>query len=106
LLQAFALALDQEENVFEPIYRDLPNRRMKIVRYPGREATRDDQGVGAHKDGGFLTLLLQDEHRGLQVETDAGWVDVEPRHGTLVVNIGELLELLQTATCGPRCIAS
>ncbi len=93
LLKAFALALDQDEDVFDPIYRDTPNHRMKIVRYPGREATGDDQGVGAHKDGGFLTLLLQDEHPGLQVETDAGWVDVAPRRGTLVVNIGELLEL-------------
>ncbi len=62
-------------------------------RYPGRDSAGDDQGVGAHKDGGFLTLLLQDENRGLQVETDDGWVDVTPKRGTLVVNIGELLEL-------------
>ena len=66
---------------------------MKIVRYPGRDTTHDDQGVGAHKDGGFLTLLLQDENKGLQVEYDDQWVDVEPIAGTLVVNIGELLEL-------------
>ncbi len=93
LLKAFSLALDQREDAFDPIYRDTPNHRMKIVRYPGRDSTGDDQGVGAHKDGGFLTLLLQDENRGLQVETDAGWVDVTPKRGTLVVNIGELLEL-------------
>jgi isopenicillin N synthase-like dioxygenase len=93
LLKAFALALDQNENAFDPIYRDAPNHRMKIVRYPGRDSTGDDQGVGAHKDGGFLTLLLQDENRGLQVETDDGWVDVLPKRGTLIVNIGELLEL-------------
>jgi isopenicillin N synthase-like dioxygenase len=29
----------------------------------------------------------------LQVETAQGWVDVAPRAGTLVVNIGEILEL-------------
>jgi isopenicillin N synthase-like dioxygenase len=92
LLKAFALALDQPEDVFEPIYSGEPNHRMKIVRYPGRDVA-DGQGVGAHKDGGFLTLLLQDEHRGLQVETAEGWVDVTPIRGTLVVNIGELLEL-------------
>lgn len=65
LLKAFALSLDQAEDAFDPIYRDEPNHRMKIVRYPGRDATGDDQGVGAHKDGGFLTLLLQDETKGL-----------------------------------------
>lgn len=93
LVKAFALSLEQPEDVFEPIYRDAPNHRMKIVRYPGREETGDDQGVGAHKDGGFLTLLLQDENRGLQVEYAGSWVDVDPIPGSLVVNIGELLEL-------------
>ena len=93
LLKAFALSLDQAEDAFDPIYQAEPNHRMKIVRYPGRNATGDDQGVGAHKDGGFLTLLLQDESKGLQVEYDGTWVDVDPLPDTLVVNIGELLEL-------------
>ncbi|SFU01290.1 isopenicillin N synthase family oxygenase [Mesorhizobium sp. YR577] len=93
LLKAFAVALEQPEDAFDPIYRESPNHRMKIVRYPGRDTTGDGQGVGAHKDGGFLTLLLQDENKGLQVEYDGHWVDVDPIPGTLVVNIGELLEL-------------
>ncbi|PSJ58906.1 isopenicillin N synthase family dioxygenase [Pseudaminobacter soli (ex Li et al. 2025)] len=93
LLKAFALSLEQPEDAFDPIYAGQPNHRMKIARYPGRDRTGGEQGVGAHKDGGFLTLLLQDEHRGLQVEYDGEWVDVDPIPGTLVVNIGELLEL-------------
>jgi hypothetical protein len=36
---------------------------------------------------------LQDEQGGLQVETAQGWVDIAPRAGALVVNIGEILEL-------------
>lgn len=93
LLQAFALSLDQPEDAFDAIYRESPNHRMKIVRYPGRDSDGDDQGVGAHKDGGFLTLLLQDHNKGLQVEYAESWVNVDPIPGTLVVNIGELLEL-------------
>ncbi|PSJ64729.1 isopenicillin N synthase family dioxygenase [Kumtagia ephedrae] len=93
LLRAFALALDQAEDVFEPIHTGGANHRMKIVRYPGRDAVGDDQGVGAHKDSGFLTLLLQDGIGGLQVDYDDKWIDVDPIPGTLVVNIGELLEL-------------
>ncbi len=94
LLRSFALALGQDEDVFEPIYAPAPNLLLKIIRYPGRDATPDDQGVGAHKDGGFLTLLLQDAQRGLQVEDAAGrWIDAEPLDGSFVVNIGELLEL-------------
>jgi len=93
LLRAFASALGQPEDALEPLYADEPHYLVKLIRYPGREATESDQGVGAHKDAGLLTLLLQDDHGGLQVETADGWIDVAPRPGTFVVNIGELLEL-------------
>ncbi len=43
---------------------------------------------------GFLSFLLQDEQKGLQVEVSEGrWIDAQPREDTFVVNIGELLEL-------------
>ena len=93
LLRAFALSLGQSETVFDPLYADSPHLLVKLIRYPGRDRTTSDQGVGAHKDSGLLTLLLQDHQGGLQVETAQGWVDVAPRDGTLVVNIGEILEL-------------
>jgi isopenicillin N synthase-like dioxygenase len=93
LMRAFAAALGQPEDALEPLYGDEPHYLIKLIRYPGRETTASDQGVGAHKDAGLLTLLLQDEEGGLQVETADGWIDVEPRSGTFVVNIGELLEL-------------
>jgi isopenicillin N synthase-like dioxygenase len=93
LIQAFAAALEQPEDIFAPIYDDLPNQRIKIIRYPGRDATEYDQGVGAHKDSGFVTVLLQDIARGLQVETPDGWIEAPPKPGTFVINIGELLEM-------------
>jgi isopenicillin N synthase-like dioxygenase len=94
LLRAFALVLGQPEDVFASIYARDPNLLIKLIRYPGREATQDDQGVGPHKDGGFLTLLLQDVQSGLQVEAaDGNWIDAPPLAGSFVVNIGELLEL-------------
>jgi isopenicillin N synthase-like dioxygenase len=93
LLQAFALALGQDREIFKPIYQDAPNQHLKIIRYPGRDATGSDQGVGAHKDSGFLTLLLQDVQGGLQVQKDGGWINARPVPGTFVINIGEILEL-------------
>lgn len=92
ILRAFAAALEQPEAVFEPIYTPAPNQLLKIIRYPGR-SDDDRQGVGAHKDSGFVTVLLQDEGAGLQVEGDRGWIDAPPVEGTFVVNIGEILEL-------------
>ena len=93
LLRAFALALGQAEDALLPLYGDEPHHVTKLIRYPGRDATESDQGVGPHKDSELLTLLLQDDVGGLQVETARGWIDVPPRPGTFVVNIGELLEL-------------
>jgi isopenicillin N synthase-like dioxygenase len=93
VIQAFSAALEQPENVFEPIYSPAPNQLIKIIRYPGRAAGESDQGVGAHKDSGFLAVLLQDRVAGLQVEGEDGWIDAPPVPGTFVVNIGEILEI-------------
>jgi isopenicillin N synthase-like dioxygenase len=94
VLRAFACALEQPETIFEPIYTPTPHQLIKIIRYPGRENdAASDQGVGAHKDSGFVTVLLQDCTAGLQVEGTQGWIDAPPRAGTFVVNIGEILEL-------------
>ena len=94
VLKAYAEALGQSPDVFEPIYRGGPNQLLKIIRYPGRDKTETDQGVGAHKDSGFVTLLLQDTAEGLQVDDgNGGWIDAKPVRGTFVVNTGELLEM-------------
>jgi isopenicillin N synthase-like dioxygenase len=92
LLRALALALGQPADALESLYRDDPHYLVKLIRYPGRDLTQADQGVGAHKDAELITLLQQQEP-GLQVETAQGWIDVPPRPGTFVVNIGEQLEL-------------
>jgi len=93
VLGAFAAALEQPENVFEPIYKPAPNQLLKIIRYPGRATDESDQGVGAHKDSGFVSILLQEKQAGLQVQGEVGWIDAPPVAGTFVVNIGEILEM-------------
>jgi isopenicillin N synthase-like dioxygenase len=49
--------------------------------------------VGAHKDSGFVSILLQEKQAGLQVQGEVGWIDAPPVAGTFVVNIGEILEM-------------
>ncbi|WP_342321828.1 isopenicillin N synthase family oxygenase [Kosakonia sp. BYX6] len=94
LLQAFAEALHLPADAFDALYGEKPNEHIKLIRYPGQQTTQSAQGVGAHKDSGFLSFLLQDEQKGLQVEVEPGrWIDATPLAGSFVVNIGELLEL-------------
>lgn len=91
LLAEWAVALGAPADHFDATFAK-PSTLLKLVRYPGRTDT--DQGVGAHKDPGILTLLLVEPGKaGLQVERDGGWLDVPPVEGAFVVNIGELLEV-------------
>lgn len=93
LLRAFAMVLKQSETAFDSTIKDGPYRHMKLIRYPGRTTPEQEQGVGAHKDPGYLTLVLQDTQSGLEVLTEKGWLSATPLPGAFVVNIGELLEL-------------
>lgn len=94
LLRAFAQALHLPADAFDNLYGEQPNEHIKLIRYPGQQETQSAQGVGAHKDSGFLSFLLQDAQKGLQVEVAPDrWIDAAPLPGSFVVNIGELLEL-------------
>ncbi|XP_073015583.1 probable 2-oxoglutarate-dependent dioxygenase SLC1 [Primulina eburnea] len=50
-------------------------------------------GMPPHSDYGFLTLLLQDEVKGLQIHHRDKWVTVQPVPGSFVVNVGDHLEI-------------
>lgn len=93
LLRAFAVALEQPESAFDATIEAGPYQHMKLIRYPGADGQTSGQGVGAHKDPGYLTLVLQDKQSGLEVQTDNGWLSIPPLEDAFVVNIGELLEL-------------
>nr|BAJ90183.1 predicted protein [Hordeum vulgare subsp. vulgare] len=58
-------------------------------------------GTSRHSDPAFLTVLLQDDMAGLQVLVDvedgekrSAWADVPPVPGGLVINVGDLLQLV------------
>ncbi|TYI66837.1 hypothetical protein E1A91_D09G254700v1 [Gossypium mustelinum] len=51
-------------------------------------------GVRKHADAGILTVLLQNHMGGLQVLHDSQWFDVHPTRGGLVINVGDLLQVL------------
>ncbi len=59
-----------------------------------------DMALHHHTDPGAITLLLQDMHGGLQARSKAyGWIDVPPQPGTIVVNVGDVLQVWTNDRC-------
>lgn len=99
VLAAIALSLGLEENWFRRHYTTDPTVLFRIFRYPPQAPAEAGWGVGEHTDYGLLTLLLQDDVPGLQVRTPQGWLDAPPLPGTLVCNLGDMLDRLTGGTC-------
>ncbi|MEU6069131.1 MULTISPECIES: isopenicillin N synthase family dioxygenase [Streptomyces] len=94
LLHELLAAIGAPADFYDPVFGESAHPHLKLVRYPGSADDGTEQGVGAHKDYGFLTLLLQDTVGGLQVQREDGlFHDVPPLEGAFVVNLGELLEV-------------
>ncbi len=100
LLHAMSEALGQPADRFDATV-DPPEVLLKVIRYrtpPGDEvngaSVSERQGVGAHRDTGFLSFVYQHEVGGLQVQRGAEFVDVPVRPDAFVVNIGEMFQLV------------
>lgn len=93
LLRAMSIALGLDETHIERVFGANPSPYLKLIRYP--RTRPGGQGVGTHKDSGFLTLLLQDQQAGLEAKANNdSWYRVDPLPASLVVNTGELLQLV------------
>jgi isopenicillin N synthase-like dioxygenase len=94
LIGGIALSLGLPRGYFAETYTAEPTILFRIFRYPPQAPGEEGWGVGEHTDYGLLTLLAQDDGGGLQVKGPAGWIDAPPLPGTLVCNIGDMLDRL------------
>jgi isopenicillin N synthase-like dioxygenase len=73
--------------------QESPYRVAKLIHYPAVANGQRRSGVAPHVDFSWITLLLQDDTGGLEIRSrDGTWLEVPVVPGTLVVNLGEILE--------------
>jgi isopenicillin N synthase-like dioxygenase len=94
MMRIIALSLDLEETFFDEACAD-SGPLLRLIHYPAHpsDAKPNQLGAGTHTDWGAITLLLQDNSGGLEVETRAGtWVNAKPLPNSFVVNIADMME--------------
>jgi isopenicillin N synthase-like dioxygenase len=94
VLAGVALSLGLDASYFAAGYTADPTILFRIFHYPPSQPEDGGWGVGEHTDYGLVTLLAQDDSGGLQVSAPEGWIDAPPIPGTLVCNIGDMLDRL------------
>jgi isopenicillin N synthase-like dioxygenase len=93
LMAIFATAAGLPEDHFEPMLKD-PMATLRLIHYPPQPGPVVDNqiGAGAHTDWGAVTLLLQDEVGGLEVQNaDGEWLYADPHPGAFIVNVGDMM---------------
>jgi len=94
LLTAVAVGFGLDAAFFADRYRKRM-QRTNFTHYPAQpaDAPADHFGIAPHSDFGCITVLHQDSTSGLELLAKNGdWVAAPPIEGTLVINIGDLLE--------------
>lgn len=100
VLEAIALHLELPQDFFAATVED-GNSVMRLLHYPplGPDAPEGAIRAAAHGDINTITLLLGAEEAGLELLTKAGeWHPVYAEEGSLVINVGDMLERLTAGT--------
>ncbi len=95
LQRGFALALGLDQYFFDPFFTHSTSR-LKLNHYPPQFNPERENNIGVipHSDSGGFTILWQDHHGGLEVQSKSGeWVEAPPINDTFVVNIGNIMQV-------------
>ena len=94
IFRAFALALGLPENYLRDRHQS-PWFTLRLLHYPplGVAPKPGQIRAGSHSDYGSLTLLVQDDVGGLEVQrADGTWVPAPAIPDTVIINTGDLME--------------
>lgn len=110
VFKALGMPEEQVEHTMTSGFGDQHSSAARLNYYPADDplspseqqtsTALGDMALHHHTDPGAITLLLQDDQGGLQANSKRhGWIDVAPVPGTIVVNIGDVLQVWTNDRC-------
>ncbi len=102
LMEAFAMGAGLPRHALAHLFEPIHTGFVRLNYYPVTDLEGGAQpcdgstklGIHHHTDAGALTVLLQDQMSGLQVYRDGYWHDLAPVPGALVINTGDMMQVL------------
>lgn len=95
LIEGISESLGLESNsIIESTGFDSGLQIMAVNFYPPCPQPHLALGLPPHSDLGFFTFLFQNGIGGLQIKHEGKWVNVDPLPNSLLVNIGDQLEVI------------
>eukprot|EP01018_Ginkgo_biloba_P032069 Gb_08224 [translate_table: standard] len=94
ILESLGLTSKYVENAFKD-----GSQVMVLNCYPPCPQPDLTLGLSPHSDYGCITVLLQDDVGGLQVQHEGQWKTVRPLPNSFVINVGDHLEVLSNGRC-------
>lgn len=88
---AMKLKLDEEQsksNLSES------TGNIRVYRYPSCSIPDTAWGIDVHTDSSVLSILYECEVGGLEVLKDDEWFQVKPICNALIVNLGDMMQVL------------
>lgn len=94
IISQLAKALRMDEKETSDLFSD-GMQAMRMTYYPPCPEPDRAIGLSSHSDADALTILFQlNETEGLQVRKDDMWVPIKPLPNALIVNIGDMMEIM------------
>lgn len=93
VLRAMAVHLGKPESFFDDVSKNTYSN-MRVAHYPPQVRVKEvtEIGIRPHADQGLITLLIQDDVGGLEVNgPDGEWLPVVPDPEAIVINVAQLM---------------